>query len=58
MPDVTVKRAYPKATNKKKDVQAMQQHILGNKDKTGAKSCVLSEDANNYYLTTVYESIE
>ena len=56
MPDVTVKRPYPKSGNTKAQVQEIQKHIMDNKDKTGAKSCDLTEDSNNYYLTTVYES--
>jgi hypothetical protein len=56
MTDVTVKRPYPKATNSKADVQKVQQQILENKGNTGAKSCVLSEDDTNWYLTTVYET--
>jgi uncharacterized ParB-like nuclease family protein len=57
MPDVTVKRPYPKADNSKADVQKVQQQILANKSNTGAKSCDLSEDDTNWYLTTVYETI-
>ena len=56
MPDVTVKRPYPKNINKKSDVEAVQQQILADKEKTGAKSCTLTEDADNYWLTTVYQS--
>ena len=56
MPDVTVKRPYPKATNTEADVQKMQQQILANKANTGAKSCEFSEDNDNWYLTTVYET--
>jgi hypothetical protein len=58
MADVAVKRPYPKLTNQKSDVQAIQQHILDNKQKTGAKSCTLTEDNDNYWLTTVYESAD
>lgn len=56
MTDVTVKRPYPKATNTQAAVQAVQQAILANAAQTGAKSCDLSDDATNWYLTTVYES--
>jgi hypothetical protein len=57
MADVTVKRPYDKATNTKQAVQNVQKEILANKANTGAKSCDLSEDDTNWYLTTVYESI-
>ena len=58
MADVTVRRPYPKASNKKEDVEKLQKAILDNKENTGAKSCDLTKDDTNYYLTTVYESFE
>ena len=58
MADVTVKRPYPKASNKKEDVEKVRQQILDNAPNTGAKSCTLSQDDTNWYLTTVYETTE
>jgi hypothetical protein len=57
MPDVPVKRPYPKATNTKQEVDDLRTAILANAPQTGAKSCEISDDDTNWYLTTVYESI-
>ncbi len=59
MADVTVKRPYPKSdpNNTKDAVEHLRQAILANRANTGVKSCDLSEDDDNWYLTTVYESV-
>jgi hypothetical protein len=59
MANVTVKTPYPKSDpNNTKDVIAhIQQSILANRANTGVISCDISEDSNNYYLTTVYASV-
>jgi len=50
MADAPVVSKYPKATNNKADVQKIQQKHLDD----GAKSCVLTDDATNWILTTVW----
>ncbi len=50
MADATVVDKYPKATTTKADVEK----IRANKLRNGAKSCVLTEDATNWILTTVW----
>lgn len=50
MADTTTVDTYPKATNQKPDVQAIADNHLAN----GAKSSVITEDATNWILTTVW----
>ena len=50
MADATTVDKYPKATNTKAEVQAISQNHLAN----GARSSVLTEDATNWILTTVW----
>ena len=48
MADTTTVDTYPKATNQKSDVEAIAQNH------NGAKSSVVTEDASNWILTTVW----
>ena len=59
MADVTVKTPYPKSdpNNTKDAVEHVRQAILANRANNGAKSSDISEDNDNWYLTTVYESV-
>jgi hypothetical protein len=50
MADTTTVDTYPKATNQKSDVEAIAQNHIAN----GAKSSVVTEDASNWILTTVW----
>ncbi len=50
MPDTTTVDTYPKDTNTRAEVQAIAQNHLDN----GARSSVVTEDANNWILTTVW----
>ena len=50
MPDATVIDRYPKATNSQADVEKIRQQRLAD----GAKSCVLSEDATDWIMTTIW----
>jgi hypothetical protein len=51
MADTTVVSPYPKATNQQADVQAIADNNIKN---LGAKSSVVTEDTNNWILTTVW----
>jgi hypothetical protein len=50
MADTTTVDTYPKATNTQAEVQAIAQNHLAN----GAKSSVVTEDATNWIVTTVW----
>ncbi len=50
MADTTAVDKYPKATVSKADVQKIQTNKLHN----GAKSCTLTDDTDNWILTTVW----
>ena len=50
MADATVVDTYPKSTNTKADVEKIRQQHLTD----GATSSVITEDANNWILTTVW----
>jgi hypothetical protein len=50
MADTTVVDLYPKATNTQAEVQKIALNHLAN----GAKSSVVTEDATNWILTTVW----
>lgn len=50
MADATVVNKFPKLTNTKQDILNLQKQFKDD----GATSCDLSEDADNYILTTVW----
>jgi hypothetical protein len=50
MADATTVDNYPKATFTQAQVQQFQTDKLNN----GAKSCILTDDATNWILTTVW----